>query len=161
MKGGEHSVRALKEQINDNQHEKEKQRMKKAIVVLVAIVAVISLASSMSMARSTYLGDVNATCGTAYDCNLCHDNSNKQAYLDSGACYFCPNDPSCTTTTPPSPICTDYDKDGFFAEPGCAQLYDCNDRNSNINPGAREIPCDGIDQDCSGADKLKGKGCRR
>jgi hypothetical protein len=116
----------------------------------------------MAMARSSYLNDVNATCGTSYDCNFCHNSSaNEQAYLSDGACAFCPNDSSCTTAPPPSPTCTDADKDGFFAEPGCAQLYDCNDRNTNIYPGAREVPCDGVDQDCSGADKLKGKGCRQ
>ena len=29
---------------------------------------------------------------------------------------------------------------------------DCNDANPNINPNALDIPYDGIDQDCSGAD---------
>jgi hypothetical protein len=134
--------------------------MKKAMVFLGAMGAVITMASSMAMARSQYLDDVNRTCGTSYSCTLCHDNANKQAYLDSGACYFCPDTPGCGGGTPP-PTCTDADKDGFFAEPGCGQLFDCNDRDININPGAREIPCDGIDQDCSGADKLKGKGCGR
>ncbi len=29
---------------------------------------------------------------------------------------------------------------------------DCDDSDAQVNPGASEIPHDGIDQDCSGAD---------
>ncbi|HEY5997982.1 MAG TPA: putative metal-binding motif-containing protein [bacterium] len=133
--------------------------MKKTMLFLVAALAVVSLFSSSASARSQYLDDVNKTCGTAYDCSFCHETANKAAYLANGACTFCPTATACATPPPPAPTCTDADKDGYFAEPGCAQLYDCDDHNFNINPGAREIPCDGIDQDCSGADKLKGKGC--
>ncbi len=42
----------------------------------------------------------------------------------------------------------DADGDGFLSE------VDCNDRNSAIHPGAAEIPYDGIDQNCDGADLL-------
>ncbi|MBW2702735.1 MAG: hypothetical protein JRF33_18090 [Deltaproteobacteria bacterium] len=42
---------------------------------------------------------------------------------------------------------TDRDGDGYSVEQG-----DCDDRLSAIHPGAEEIPYDGIDQDCSGAD---------
>lgn len=45
----------------------------------------------------------------------------------------------------------DADGDGFIsdASPGGD---DCNDADATINPGAFDIPGDGIDQDCSGAD---------
>lgn len=47
-------------------------------------------------------------------------------------------------TTPPS---------GYVTRGG-----DCNDNNPEINPGATDIPGDGIDQDCNGRDaKTKGK----
>jgi hypothetical protein len=42
----------------------------------------------------------------------------------------------------------DADNDGYSA------VYDCNDNNATIYPYAREIPGDGIDQDCSGVDAI-------
>jgi hypothetical protein len=41
----------------------------------------------------------------------------------------------------------DADGDGFSAADG-----DCSELHADIFPGAAEIPCDGIDQDCDGAD---------
>ena len=60
---------------------------------------------------------------------------------------------------PPAPVCTDLDFDGFFAEGDCGGQLDCNDLDPAINPAACDIKSDGIDQDCDGSDRTKGKGC--
>lgn len=44
------------------------------------------------------------------------------------------------------------DKLGDFDGDGWARPLDCNDRDERVFPGADEVPYDGIDQDCSGAD---------
>ncbi len=58
-----------------------------------------------------------------------------------------------TETTVDSPF--DADQDGFFdgANPDCQTTYaaadlDCNDQDPSIHPGAPEVTCDGIDNDC-------------
>ncbi|MES0328254.1 MAG: S8 family serine peptidase, partial [Gammaproteobacteria bacterium] len=59
----------------------------------------------------------------------------------------------------PVPLCTDADSDGFFAEAGCGTALDCNEFDAGINPDACDIKRDGIDQNCDGVDRSKGKSC--
>lgn len=51
-------------------------------------------------------------------------------------------------------VCTDSDGDGFAVEGGSCGAVDCNDNDASINPSATDIPNNGIDEDCSGADSV-------
>jgi len=104
----------------------------------------------------------DASCGTAVDCNdavkainpgapeVCNDSidNNCDGNIDA-------QDLACGTID-----CTDGDGDGFSAEGGACGTMDCNDADSEIYPGATDTCNDGIDQDCSGKDRTKGKGCK-
>ncbi|HEY3820349.1 MAG TPA: putative metal-binding motif-containing protein [Polyangiaceae bacterium] len=49
---------------------------------------------------------------------------------------------------------TDHDGDGFSGQDG-----DCNDCDPNTNPGAFDVPKDGIDEDCDGTPDNEPTGC--
>ncbi len=57
--------------------------------------------------------------------------------------------------------CADDDDDGYdgFNALFCPDGDDCNDDDAAISPGAAETNCDGIDQDCSGADSCVSTVC--
>ena len=101
-------------------------------------------------------------CGTAVDCN------DKDPMINPGEIEFCNDgkdndcnnaidmqDRACGVIT-----CTDGDGDGFSSNGGDCGPADCNDNDFDIFPGAVDICNDGIDQDCSGKDRTKGKGCK-
>ena len=55
----------------------------------------------------------------------------------------------------------DQDGDGYYDDEGTVPLdvtlvLDCDDSDAAIKPGGTEIPNDGVDQDCSGADEITG-----
>ena len=107
-----------------------------------------------------------ADCSTVLDCNDLDANINPDACdikrdgidqdcngRDRRIGMVCP-------VSDPNPDCNDADGDGFFAEADCSTVMDCNDSDANINPNACDIKRDGIDQDCNGRDRRKGKRCK-
>jgi len=69
------------------------------------------------------------------------------------ACDPCPGnaDPACRPTT-----CIDADGDGYGIQgasncsAGHPELFDCNDHDASVHPGAVDVPWDGVDNDCNG-----------
>jgi hypothetical protein len=51
--------------------------------------------------------------------------------------------------SPDAPPCTDGDRDGFSAGPGCVGMVDCDDAAPSVFPGATEV-CNEVDDDCDG-----------
>lgn len=64
----------------------------------------------------------------------------------------CPSGATCSDCTCLfGPDCRDADHDGYFAGAGCSRelgAEDCDDADSSIHPGGREICGDSIDQNC-------------
>ena len=88
---------------------------------------------------------------SAYDLGQ-YDPDNDYGYgmLDIAAAYALLQNPT---------GCTDADADGFYAEANCGTVVDCQDLDATINPAACDIKRDGIDQNCDGVDRTRGKTC--
>src|SRR3990167_8298976 len=61
--------------------------------------------------------------------------------------------PTATPTATPTPEVSEIDAD----QDGSGVTRDCNDNDASIHPRAKDIPGDGIDQNCSGADNYLAK----
>jgi subtilisin family serine protease len=113
----------------------------------VAGTAALILSRNGSVSNATVRSTIQDTCddvgAVGQDLLTGHGRVNARAALEA---------------TPPS-TCMDLDGDGFFPQSGCGTAIDCDDSDSSVYPGAPEVCNDGIDQDCDGVDKLKGKGC--
>ncbi len=95
-----------------------------------------------------------STCDpTGLECGDCNDND---PLINPAAPEDCTNgldddcDGAIDAQDPDCEGCLDADGDGYSPEGGDCGPVDCNDDDPAINPGAREICDDGIDNDCDG-----------
>ena len=91
---------------------------------------------------------IGSCAGSADDCN------DYDPAINLGALEICDGiDNNCNGQIDEGLTGTDADGDGYYAYGSCGAVgTDCNDADVNIHPDALDIPYDGIDQDCSGAD---------
>ena len=102
-------------------------------------------------------------CGTLIDCNDNDSAINPDAFeiCDDSKDNDCNGDIDWQDSACGVIVCTDSDGDGYSTEGADCGPADCNDNDDFIYPGAEDICSDGIDQDCSGKDRTKGKGCKK
>jgi predicted CXXCH cytochrome family protein len=91
---------------------------------------------------------VGSCAGSADDC------ADTNANIHAGAVEICDGlDNNCDGQVDEGLTPIDADGDGYYALGSCGTAGDdCNDNHAGIHPGALDIPYDGIDQDCNGAD---------
>jgi len=82
--------------------------------------------------------------------NDCNDNNPNINITATELCDGIDNDCNGEVDGVDCTVCTDTDKDGFFAQAGCSTPVDCKDDDNTIRPFASEL-CDGIDNDCDGS----------
>ena len=74
------------------------------------------------------------------------DDLNEGTIIENTAHIYFDNNPSIVTNTVKNTLYYDMDGDGYFS------IEDCDDDNVDVNPGAEDIPDNGIDEDCDGMD---------
>lgn len=77
-----------------------------------------------------------------------YENLEEGTIIENTAHIYFDFNPAIVTNTTTNILAFDEDEDGYFS------LEDCDDSNDSINPGAVEIPNNGIDEDCDGLDIL-------
>lgn len=127
--------------------------MKKTLTITLTVFLCLTFIVTIAQARKNMLSGVNDTCGTSYDCGICHvDPKGGGPLTPEGEAYFASGNDSCSLCTEMcgGSNCTDADADGFSIEGGDCGPVDCDDSVQSINPDSSEICDDSIDNDCDG-----------